>query len=234
MGASMNILVVAPCTGSKNWKGAQLDFATLQKLHETGAAIDAQGLPRIPAARLYAGLSHRRMMQGIEAYRAAGAGRVKLYIVSAGMGIVEENEPIWPYEATFTALRGADRIRWAETLGIPQRMADIMAHPADLRIVLLGREYLEATRIFALSCPAPTVVLAAPSAADLVPPGALHVKLGQMHAARFHHTLVALKGELVRRALGAAARRLQQGEDPRALSAWRDSGAFLQMCEEEP
>ncbi len=229
----MNIRVVAPCTGKKTVRGPFLDMDGLRRWHE-GTLPDAAKWPLIPAARLYGGLSHKRLMQGIDAYRAAGAGNVELHIVSAGMGMVDENTLIPPYEATFTGMRPAQRERWAERLGIPQRMADLMARPADLRLVLLGHEYLEVTRLSKLPCPVPTIVLAAPSAAGLVPPGALHVALGQAHAARFHHTLVALKGELARRVLAAIVRRRREGADVRELPAWRDAEAFLELCEENP
>lgn len=228
----MNIVIVAPCTGHKNWKGPYLDFDTIQKARVSGTPLNVVGLPRIPAAHLYAGLSHKRMMQGIEAYRHAHVGRVELYIVSAGMGVIEETEPVFPYEATFTTLRGQKRIQWAQDLGIVQNISNIMTKSADLRIVLLGREYLEVTQLRSLSCPVPTVVLAAPSAGDLIPHGALHVPLGQKQAAHFHHTLVALKGELVRRVLIAIAQREKNGENVRTLPAWRDADAFLHLCEE--
>ena len=148
------------------------------------------------------------------------------------MGVIEENEPVFPYEATFTTLRGKKRIQWAQTLGVVQSISNIMTKSADLRIVLLGREYLEVTQLRLLSCPVPTVVLTAPSAGDLIPHGALHVPLGQKQAAHFHHTLVALKGELVRRVLIAIAQREKNGENVSTLRAWRDADAFLQLCEE--
>ncbi len=160
---------------------------------------------------------------------ASGAPCLTLHIVSAGMGVVEERERIPPYEATFTALRGRARREWAQTLGIPAKIAAVVARPADLRLVLLGREYLEVAALPPITDGTPTIVLAAPSAADLVPAGALHVPLSQAHARRFHATLIALKGELVRRLLCDAA--LWRRPDVRRLPAWRDADAFLDLCQ---
>ncbi|MBU1411802.1 hypothetical protein KKC22_09835 [Myxococcota bacterium] len=243
MGSPLNLSIIAPCTGRKAWSGPSLDRAQLERFHAgrgsssggTGGSGGTGELPRFPATELYTGLGHVLLRRGIDAFRegvgagSEGAGRLTLHIVSAGMGVVAEREMIPPYEATFTALQGRARREWAEKLGIPRKIAAVFAQPADLRLVLLGREYLEVAALPPITDGTPTIVLAAPSVAELVPAGALHVPLGQAHARRFHATLIALKGELVRRLLSDAA--LWSRADLGQLAAWRDADAFLELCE---
>jgi hypothetical protein len=228
MGSPLIVSVIAPCTGRKNWRGPSLNPAQLALLH-AGLLPDADAWPRFPATELYAGLGHLLLRRGIDAFRAGGSGRLDFHIVSAGMGVIEERTPIPPYEATFLTLRGRARRAWAAQLGIPRGIADVFAQRADLRLVLLGREYLEVCALPAVTDGTPTIVLAAPSAADLVPPGALHVPLQLTQAKRFHATLIALKGELVRRLLSDGA--LWRRPDVRQIPAWRDARAFLDLCE---
>ncbi len=226
----MRIHLLAPCTGRKTRRGPALDLARLADWH-AGRLSAADAGPLTPAADLYDGLGHRLMMWGIEAFRAHGGGGVTLHVVSAGLGIVGEREPVPNYEATFNAMRGARRAAWLGTLDLPRRVAAALSTPADLRLVLLGREYLDATGLQTLALPPgspPTVVLAAPSAAGLVPAGALHVPLAMPEARRFHATLIALKGALVRRLLSDAG--LWRRPDVGALPAWRDAAAFLDLC----
>ncbi len=226
----MRIHVLSPCTGKKTGRGPVLDPERLSRWRAGRLAADEAG-PLTPAAELYAGLGHRLMMRGIAAFRARGAGEVILDIVSAGLGVVGEGDLVPRYEATFVGLRGARREAWIRELDLPAGVAAAMARPADLRLVLLGREYLDAAGLSRLPVAPespPTIVLAAPSAAPLVPPGALHVPLAQAEARRFHATLIALKGELVRRLLAGAGRWSRPGV--RDLAAWRDADAFLELC----
>jgi len=239
MGSPLNLSIIAPCTGRKAGTGPSLDRARLERFHaDRGKGFG--GLELFPATELYTGLGHQLLRRGIDAFRAGtgasgtpGASglspRLTLHIVSAGMGVVAEREMIPSYEATFTTLRGRARQAWAQRLDIPRKIAAVFAQPADLRLVLLGREYLEVCALPPITDGTPTIVLAAPSAADLVPAGALHVPLGQAHAKRFHATLIALKGELVRRLLCDAA--LWRRPDLGQLAAWRDADAFLELCE---
>jgi hypothetical protein len=226
----VRIHVLSPCTGKKTGRGPALDPERLHRWR-AGRLSVAEAGPLTPAAGLYDGLGHRLMMRGIDAFRAHGAGELILEIVSAGLGLVGEGDPVPNYEATFVGLRGARREAWIRALDLPAGVAAAMARPADLRLVLLGREYLAAAGLAGLSVAPddpPTIVLAAPSAAPLVPPGALHVPLAMPEARRFHATLIALKGELVRRLLSDAG--LWRRPDVRELRAWRDAAAFLELC----
>lgn len=227
----MRIHVLSPCTGKKTGRGPVLDPERLSRWRAGRLAADEAG-PLTPASELYAGLGHRLMMRGIAAFRARGAGEVILDIVSAGLGVVGEGDPVPNYEATFVGLRGARREAWLRVLDLPAGIAAAMARPVDLRLVLLGREYLDATGLVRLPVAPggpPTIILAAPSVGSLVPPGALHVPLAMPEARRFHATLIALKGELVRRILSDSA--LWRRPDVRGLAAWRNATAFLDLCE---
>src|SRR5687768_14802066 len=99
-----------------------------------------------PAERLYCGQHHVRLMRGVEYLRGAGA-TVDVWIVSAGHGLVHGAEPLATYEKTFQGRRRLERHAMASQLGIPQAIGAVLASRADLTIVLLGDDYLQACQL---------------------------------------------------------------------------------------
>ncbi len=63
---------------------------------------------RVPAWKLYRGQQHLQLMQGVELLRRTfGRSVVDVKIISAGFGLVSEDQPLPPYNATFANLSAA-------------------------------------------------------------------------------------------------------------------------------
>jgi len=73
------------------------------------------------AADLYAGDQHRYVMTAIGLLRNRfGADAVRLWIVSAGYGLVTERQQLIPYEATFNTMSAREIRSWSQHLGLSQ------------------------------------------------------------------------------------------------------------------
>ena len=140
----MRMLVIGSCTGEKNVRDcpdvlSQADFDDPSRLRRREAELSAWALP---ARDLYTGWQHRYMMSGVRAIRERfGAPACSVKIISAGYGLVDEEQLLVPYEATFQK-RSPKWIRQrSEMLWIPGAVRrEIVEY--DLVLFLLGKEYL--------------------------------------------------------------------------------------------
>lgn len=180
----MHIRVLTSCTGAK-----------------------ASTREPLPAEELYCGQHHVRLMRGVAQARGEGLG-VDLAIVSARHGVVEGWEPLLPYEQTFQGKPASTRRFLARKLEVPTAARRALDQPADLHVVLLGDDYLEACELGDDVRPsAPALVLcAAGTALRMRPIPHVHViALATDDTRRFHCGLVALKGEVGGRLLAHIA-----------------------------
>jgi hypothetical protein len=202
----MRLLVITSCTGEKTVETpnalTQADFAAgPEHLASREAA-----LPATPAADLYAGLQHVRLMDGIQAVRAHpdSGWTVDLYILSAGYGLVPAKRPLAPYEVTFTGIKSADLRQWANRLQIPRDIRATLTEPYALGLVLLGDHYLQACQLDAsMTLGGRTLLFCGQGPARKLPalPGLRVVALTNAEAQRYRCGLVGLKGEVARRIL---------------------------------
>lgn len=189
MGETGRILVVTSCTGLKT--------------------IGAGDAP-VPAERLYRGEQHRRLMLGVDAFRAAATGYdLDLRILSAGHGLVEGGQTLGCYDTTFSGLSRGEISRRSQALDIPQGIRRLLAERYSLAMLLLGGDYMQAAAISAdTRFGGPAVAFSGPAAAGRLPhPFLKVVPAGKEEARRFSCGLVGLKGELGRRLLDLLARR---------------------------
>jgi hypothetical protein len=151
----MRLLVISSCTGKKDVRDcpkklteADFDDPALRRVREAELARWA-----LPARLLYVGQQHRYMMKGIACLRQKfGESSCSVRIVSAGYGLVEEEQSMVPYEATFQN-KGLALIRErARQLGIPEAVHSAV-RGYECAMFLLGKEYLHA--ISPLPHPAP-------------------------------------------------------------------------------
>lgn len=166
----------------------------------------ATGLP-VAAERLYCGQHHVRLMRGVGYARASGID-VRLSIVSAGYGVIAGERPVESYEQTFQGKSVDARRQLARALGIPQAVRSVLRDPADLHMVLLGDDYLEACEMQVDLAPsAPVLVLCAAGTALRMPPipDIQPIALSTGDTRRFRCGLVSLKGEIGGRLLAHIA-----------------------------
>ena len=100
------IAVLTSCTSTKQYKPSheltQKDFADLSA-DAQGRRIAELSEYTLPAYQMYTGNQHARLIAGIEDLRANGS-TVDLHIISAGYGLIGGNQPIVPYECTFSGM----------------------------------------------------------------------------------------------------------------------------------
>ncbi len=142
-----SVLIVTYCTEEKKvpWE------RVLAVLKERGLSVPSHDLEKEqlyrealrdfvkPAGEMYGG-SFTVVKKLAETLRRVGK-EVEVYIISARYGLVREDEPIVPYEAT---LRGKSKewIRqWSTRLGVENKLWKVLSKRYDLIIVVLPKEY---------------------------------------------------------------------------------------------
>ena len=188
----------------------------------------------VPAEALYAGQQHIRLMRGVHAYRAATepAGNLQLRIISALHGVLAPDEPVAPYDFSYASLSPASIRDHAAQQAVPEHVAEVLAQPFRLGMLLLSEPYLRACALSnVLEIGGPVLAFCSPYSAQLLPPvPALRpVVLTNREARRFACGLVSLKGEFARRVLTRLA------ADPTCLSELIDDKTnvltWLEKCE---
>ncbi|MHB0885791.1 MAG: DUF6884 domain-containing protein [Bacillota bacterium] len=196
----MPIVVIGSCTGEKAVDCP--NRLTLADFADSGCLAERERklAPFMrPAAQMYSGDQHVRMMRGVKYLRRAlGPDTVNVWILSAGYGLIEESRMIAPYEATFNAMGRREAAAWAEKLSAGRGVrAAIVGVP--LALFLLGERYLAATRPPILPEPGQRLVfLAKPSLEGrLRGRGVTVVPAGVTEARKYGCGLVGLKGRML-------------------------------------
>lgn len=169
---------------------------------------------RVPAVRLYRGRQHRQLMQGVEVLRQTfGHTVVDVKIISAGFGLVSEEQLLPPYNATFADLSSSKILTLSQRLRIPQKINELMSHSYDCAFFLLGDRYLLSIGLpFAHIPNFPCLFLAGPSSHKRVPRRSPYsfVRVGQDDSIAFSYNLVGLKGQLFKLFVDQIVTPLQQ------------------------
>ena len=144
----MRILVITSCTGRKKHKSPnQLryeDFASPERLHRRTAELKDV---KTPAAEMYTGQQHRYLMAGLEEGREVyGSAILDLHIISAGYGLLAEDDVIVPYNVTFSGLNTGDLLARSNSLQLHKHVKTLIAR-YDLVFFLLGKEYVQALQL---------------------------------------------------------------------------------------
>ena len=172
-------------------------------------SLKVAGSDPMPAERMYLGEQHRRLMRGVDRFRRTiGDPQIDLRIVSAGHGLIRGHSPTTPYDESFSGLGRHAIAARAESLGIPEAVADALEHPYVLALLLLGDDYMNAAAIDGKSAMGgPTIAFGGTGLAARLGshPNVSVVPARKAEASRFHCGLVGLKGELAGRLLGLLA-----------------------------
>lgn len=197
----IRILIVTSCTGEKRFKPTnQLTLEDFQDSARLQSRSHELAEFACPASQMYTGLQHLRAVEGVELLRqAVGKQAVDLVILSAGYGLIAENEVIVPYEVTFNTMKGHEVDEWAKFLEVHEDFEKAIAG-YDLVFMLLGDNYLRSLRLPIVTKPEQTLVfLTSKTSAALIKGIAAKtfvLPLSNAEAKRYSYGLVGLKGFL--------------------------------------
>ena len=197
----MKMLVVTSCTGEKLYHPenqlTQVDFENAETLAQRESELAEF---KTKAGKIYTGMQHQRLMEGIEILRRKfGHDVVDLYVVSAGYGLISEDREVVPYEVTFNTMNGRAITEWSQKIGIHKDL-DELVPKYDLVLFLLGDKYLKAVGLpfESASTDQRLVFFASGTSKKMIPDRKPYffVEVGQEDAKSFSYGLVGLKGYL--------------------------------------
>lgn len=207
----MRLLVITSCTGEK---AVETDQQLVWNDFKSGKAHVASWEKKLgdlcrKAGEMYTGEQHLRLMRGIEALRSKKSLQVDLHILSAGYGLIPEQQVIAPYEVTFATMKLKEIDAWSKVLNIPEDFRKLVVKPYDLGLILLGDNYLRACQLDDLvKFGGPTVLFCGTGMAKKLPklPNVRVIPISNPEAKRFSCGLVGLKGELAARVLASLSK----------------------------
>lgn len=226
-----SLLVISSCTGAKLSKPAHqliLDDFKQGKAHVKEREAELQDAIT-SARRMYTGQQHVLVSQGFDLLNSQKNVISTLKIISAGYGLIDDQDFIAPYETTFNDLSSKEVAQWSRELGIH---ADLNAAIRDYDIVvfLLGEGYLKAAELPLDSTPEQSFIfLVSGGSAKTLPEHTAKqavMTLGNKDAKRFGYGLVGLKGFLFHQLARMIA------ENPNVLRDWhRDPQTAIDALE---
>lgn len=206
----MKILVITSCTSWKKYKLAnQLqpeDFLSDERLTARSAELKAF---ETSAAEMYTGQQHRHLMAGLKEVRKVhGSTSVDLHIISAGYGLLAEDDLIVPYNVTFSGLNNSDLLVDSKRLQLHERV-ETLIKSYELIFFLLGEKYVRALQLpFKVSDSVTQIFLLGDTHKKLIPdlPNVHFVSAGEPLRDELNTTQTALKGLVFEKICGRVCR----------------------------
>lgn len=157
-----NVLIITSCTGDKRFQPTnQLtleDFKDSDRLQSRSRELAEFACA---ASQMYTGRQHLRVIEAVELLRQSfGQKAVDLVILSAGYGLIPENQIIVPYEVTFNTMKGREVDEWSKFLKVRQAFEQAIVG-YDLVFLLLGGNYLHSLSLPVITKPEQTLVFLA-------------------------------------------------------------------------
>ena len=144
----MRVLIIDQCSNSKSYPEDSIEFDA-SEIDAAGldALRDREEAASIPARKLYAGRQQKYVSNAVDSLRASDHS-VDRYFISAGFGLVTENEELPPYNVTFADMTAAEIDSRAETLKLAKRTRDVISSGSyDIVFFALGSDYYRALKL---------------------------------------------------------------------------------------
>lgn len=194
----MKILVITSCTSLKKYKTVnQLqpeDFLSTERLAARSAELKSYGTS---ATDMYTGQQHLHLKAGLEQLRTCYKEPViDLHIISAGYGLLNESDIIFPYNATFKGLKSKELLARSNSLQLHERVETLITD-YDLVLFLLGAEYVRALQLpFEVPDTVTQIFLIGTGSQKLIPdlPNIHFVPAGPSLRRKLQTTYTTLKG----------------------------------------
>lgn len=97
--------------------------------------------PTVRVRDIYIGHQNSELVKGVDLLRQIEKTEVKLSIISAGFGLVEEKDSLPTYDCSFSGMKKSQIQERAEWLNIPSDFEKLLASGFDLVYLALGRDY---------------------------------------------------------------------------------------------
>jgi hypothetical protein len=143
----MNILIIDQCSGSKSYpqQASVLDLAEVDAYRQSD--FDGHEPTEIPAKELYDGRQQRYIDEAVEVLRKSGH-EIERYFISAGFGLVNEQECLPPYEVTFSNMADSEIEKRAEALEISNDVENVVSNTShDIIFFAIGSDYAKSVRL---------------------------------------------------------------------------------------
>jgi hypothetical protein len=211
----MNVFIIDQCSGSKDYPETlhkltqeEVDSATLDEL------LKRSDIAGIPADKLYSGRQQQRISEAIEILRSNNH-KVDRKFISAGFGLVDENEELPPYEITFSGMNQSEIDQRSRNLGIAKDVCEQLTNtgqdPYDIIFFPLGSDYYRAIdldKALAVIPDSTIVVLFNQEGKSSIDDRIVSISARTDDAKRYSTIVVALKGVYVKN----FAQQLKTGE----------------------
>ena len=158
----MRILIIDQCSGTKSYPADHpvVDQEKTQNEDAEGL-LQSLGIEGIRAKDLYDGKQQRRITEAVHALTTKGHN-VERFFVSAGFGLVNEDQRLPPYEATFNSMSQAEIAEREERFQLTQRLSELIDTGGfDIVFLALGAKYYDTIDLNGLlsSTPVETTVV---------------------------------------------------------------------------
>ncbi|ODR80176.1 queuine tRNA-ribosyltransferase tRNA-guanine transglycosylase [Haladaptatus sp. W1] len=138
----LDILIIDQCSGSKQvpdgapvFEQGELDQFSKEEL------LERENVPKIAARDLYTGRQQENVKEAMRWLGDEGHN-VSRYFISAGFGLVQEDEELPPYEVTFSSMKVKEIRERSKQLGIQQDLRPVLEETDyDLVFFTLGKDY---------------------------------------------------------------------------------------------
>lgn len=139
----MRVLVIGSCGKKKRF--SENDAPTCNELLGKKSLLELRkkySETSCEARRMYTGNQTRELVNAVDLLRSVEKVEVHFFIISAGFGILSEDEIIFPYECSFTGMKKSEIRERALLLSISEDFSTICQTRYDLSYLALGSTYL--------------------------------------------------------------------------------------------
>ena len=194
----MKILVIASCSKTKSIKYPHQPVCNEIQSKESLEKF----LPRFPikkpARDLYRGALNLSTNSAVRLLKKNFD--VSYYFVSAGFGLIEENEILPPYECSFSDMRKDQILERSQLLNIPADFQELIAKEnPDLIYLALGKDYLTALGKWDENLPCQTIAFTESDSEKVITLPANHIAVKEVASVGGLpiHGVIGFKGDLL-------------------------------------
>lgn len=139
---NLNILVIDQCSGSKEFPDNSSVFDADETLrYSRKTLLSRDNIPEIAARDLYTGRQQNYVRDAVRRLRSDGHD-VERYFISAGFGLVAEDDYLPPYEVTFNSMNVGEIRERSTELNIQEDLQRLLSRSDyDIVFFTLGKDY---------------------------------------------------------------------------------------------